>query len=161
MPRCCWGPPEVNGFHPVEAYVPHRGAMLLIDRLLEAGPTHAVAEVTVPADGLFMNEGRMPGWVGLEYMAQAISAWSGVQHTAGGGTPRLGMLLGTRRYQAVVPDFAAGSVLRVEVNQEFVGDNGLGMFTCRILHQGAEVATARLSIYEPEDGETILKGDTP
>jgi predicted hotdog family 3-hydroxylacyl-ACP dehydratase len=147
-------------FRPVEAYVPHRGAMLLIDRLLDAGPAHAVAEVTVPADGLFVSDGRMPGWVGLEYMAQAISAWSGVRHTEAGGTPRLGMLLGTRRYQAHVPDFAAGSVLRVEVSQEFVGDNGLGMFACRILQQGDEVATARLSIYEPEDGASILKGQT-
>jgi len=59
-----------------------------------------------------------------------------------------------------VPDFAAGSVLRIEVQQEFVGDNGLGMFACRILQQGDEVATARLSIYEPEDGASILKGQT-
>lgn len=148
-------------YRPIETYVPHRGAMLLIDRLLEAGPTHVVAEVTVPADGLFVQDGRMPGWVGLEYMAQAISAWSGVGHTEAGREPRLGMLLGTRRYHAHVPDFAAGTVLRIEVNQEFVGDNGLGMFACRILQQGDEVATARLSIYEPEDGESILRGQTP
>lgn len=147
--------------NPIEAYVPHRGAMLLIDRLLEAGPTDAVAEVTVPADGLFVQAGRMPGWVGLEYMAQTISAWSGAQHAQQGGSPRLGMLLGTRRYHAHVPDFAAGTRLRIEVHQEFVGANGLGMFDCRILRDGEEVATARLSIFEPEDGESILRGSTP
>ena len=108
-----------------------------------------------------VHEGRMPGWVGLEYMAQTISAWSGAQHAQQGGSPRLGMLLGTRRYHAHVPDFAAGTRLRIEVHQEFVGANGLGMFDCRILREGEEVATARLSIFEPEDGESILRGSTP
>lgn len=146
---------------PIEPFVPHRGAMLLVDRLLDAGPSHAVAEVTVPVDGLFLVDGQMPGWVGLEYMAQTISAWSGVRHVGGGGAPRLGMLLGTRRYESRVAAFAAGAVLRVEVQLEFVGDNGLGMFACRLLQAGEEVATARLSIYEPDDGDSILKGDTP
>lgn len=146
---------------PVETFVPHRRAMLLVDRLVEVGPSHAITELVVPADGLFVHEGRVPGWVGIEYMAQTIAAWSGARHAAGGGTPRMGMLLGTRRYHAVVPDFAAGTLLRVEARLEFVADNGLGVFDCRILHGDAEVATARLSTFEPEDGESILRGSTP
>jgi predicted hotdog family 3-hydroxylacyl-ACP dehydratase len=151
----------MSDLRPIETYVPHRGAMLLVDRLLEAGPQHAVAEVTVPADGLFVQDGRMPGWVGLEYMAQAISAWSGHRHVAAQGAPRLGMLLGTRRYECRVDAFPAGTRLRVEVAQEFVAHNGLGMFACRILQDGKEVAVARLSIFEPDDGESILRGSTP
>lgn len=147
-----------DNLRPIDAYVPHRGAMLLVDRLVEAGPQHAVAEVTVPGDGLFVHDGRMPGWVGLEYMAQTISAWSGHRHVAADGAPRLGMLLGSRRYESRVADFAAGTLLRIEVQQEFVADNGLGMFACRILQDGEEVAAARLSIYEPEDGDSILRG---
>ena len=151
----------MDALRPVDAYVPHRGAMLLIDRLLEAGPQHAVAEVTVPADGLFVQDGAVPGWVGIEYMAQTISAWSGHRHVAAHGAPRLGMLLGTRRYASRVDRFPAGTVLRVEVQQEFVADSGLGMFACRILQDGEEVAVARLSIYEPADGDSILRGSPP
>lgn len=155
-------PPDVAlSDAPIETWVPHRRAMLFIDRLIEAGASHAVTELVVPADGLFVRDGRMPGWVGLEYMAQTIAAWSGARHAGNGGKPRLGMLLGTRRYTALVPDFAAGTVLRVEARLEFVADNGLGVFDCRILQGDAEVATARLSTYEPEDGESILRGSTP
>ena len=146
---------------PIESYVPHRDPMLLIHRLLDAGPLHAVAEVTVPADGLFVHDGRVPGWVGIEYMAQTIAAWSGARDLAEGREPRQGMLLGTRRYHAAVSDFVPGMVLRVETHQEFVADTGLGMFDCRILHQDTELATARLSVFVPEAGASLRKGVSP
>ena len=149
-----------TALQPIEAYVPHRGAMRLIDRLIEASPEHAVAEVRVPADGLFVREaaGRshVPAWVGLEYMAQAISAWSGARAGREGTAPRLGFLLGTRRYKASVAAFPSGALLRVEARHEFISDNGLGMFDCRILLDGAEVTSARVSIYEPADGVDFL-----
>lgn len=141
---------------PIEAYVPHRGAMLLLDRLIEAGDEHAVAEAMVPDDGLFVRDGRMPAWVGVEYMAQAIAAWSGARPRPTGAAPRVGFLLGSRRFEAHCPDFAAGTLLRIEVRQEFVGDNGLGMFNGLILIDGAEVARARISIFEPADGSAYL-----
>jgi len=148
---------------PIESYVPHRDPMLLIHRLLDAGPLHAVAEVTVPADGLFVRDGRVPAWVGIEYMAQTIAAWSGARDLAEGREPRQGMLLGTRRYQATVSDFVPGMVLRVDARQEFVADNGLGMFDCRIFqqHQDNELATARLSVFVPDPGASLLKGTSP
>lgn len=146
---------------PIEAYVPHRGAMRLIDRLLEVDEEGAVAEVVVPADGPFARDGRMPAWVGIEYMAQTISAWSGDRARRAGQAPRTGFLLGTRRYAADCADFAAGSVLRIEARQEFIGSNGLGLFDCRILLDGVEVASARLSTFEPEDGAEYLKTLTP
>jgi predicted hotdog family 3-hydroxylacyl-ACP dehydratase len=146
---------------PIEAYVPHRGAMRLLDRLIEASPEHAVAEVRVPVDGLFVREvaGRshVPAWVGLEYMAQTISAWSGARAGREGLQPRLGFLLGTRRYKASVAEFPCGALLRVEARHEFISDNGLGMFDCNIVLDGVEVATARVSIYEPADGIDFLK----
>ena len=146
---------------PIEQYIPHRGAMRLIDRLIEAGEEHAVAEADVPDEGLFVRDGSVPAWVGIEYMAQTIAAWSGARDLAEGREPRQGMLLGTRRYHAAVSDFVPGMVLRVEAHQEFVADNGLGMFECRIFQQDTELATARLSVFVPEAGTSLLKGVSP
>jgi predicted hotdog family 3-hydroxylacyl-ACP dehydratase len=146
---------------PIEAYIPHRGAMQLLDRLIEADAEHAVAEVVVPPDGLFVRDGHMPAWVGLEYMAQTISAWSGARARREGGEPRLGFLLGTRRYLALCESYPVGAVLRIEARQEFVSDNGLGMFDCRIFLQGVELASARLSIFEPADGAAYLSSSEP
>ena len=133
----------------MDAWVPHRGAMSLLDRVEHVDAHSVVAWVTVPADGLFATDAGVPAWVGIEYMAQAVAAWSGARARTQGGSPKIGFLLGSRRYEAHEPVFAAGAALRVSAQCELVGDNGLGMFDCRIEHGGRELAVARLSVFEP------------
>jgi predicted hotdog family 3-hydroxylacyl-ACP dehydratase len=133
----------------MDAWVPHRGAMSLLDTV-DRCDDHAIeARVRVPLHGLFNADDGVPAWVGIEYMAQAVAAWSGARARAGGGPPKIGYLLGSRRYEAAVPVFAAGAELRVFAQCELMGDNGLGMFDCRIEHDGRVLANARLSVYEP------------
>jgi predicted hotdog family 3-hydroxylacyl-ACP dehydratase len=142
----------------IESYIPHRGAMRLIDRVLEVGDEHVVAEVDVPFDGLFVRDGRVPPWIGIEYMAQTVSAWAGSRARGQGGTPRAGLLLGSRRYEVKCDGFPSGTRLRIEVRCELVAANGLGQFDCRIVMDGKDVATARISVLDPPEGSTILQG---
>jgi predicted hotdog family 3-hydroxylacyl-ACP dehydratase len=137
----------------MDDWVPHRGAMSLLDRVEEVDDQAIVATVRVPADGLFVGPEGMPAWVGIEYMAQAVAAWSGARAKAGGGSPRIGYLLGSRRYEAHVPAFAIGAELRVFAQCELFGENGLGMFDCRITQGGQVLATGRLSVFEPAADE--------
>ncbi len=146
-----------NGFLPIENYVPHRGAMLLLDRLLEASEDGAVAQVRVPRDGLFLQDGGMPVWVGLEYMAQTVAAWAGWRALSAGNQVKLGFLLGTRSFQSTVDFFAPDDLLEVRVHCELMGDNGLGMFDCSVARPvGPPLATARVSVFEPEDGSAYV-----
>lgn len=134
----------------LDAFVPHRGAMRLIDRVLAVDEERAVAEVDVPLDGLFVSDARVPAWVGIEYMAQTVAAWAGHRAACSGGGPRVGYLLGSRRYSAHCDAFAGGSTLRIEARCELIGDNGLGQFDCSI--HGADgrlLATALVSVFEP------------
>lgn len=145
----------------IERVVPHRGTMLLIDRLLEWNDDHVAVELRVPAEGPFSTDAGMPAWVGVEYMAQAIAAWAGCRARAAGKEPNIGFLLGTRRYIPADPYFRAGALLRIEATRELLGDNGLGMFGCRILEDGREVATANVSVFEPPDAMAYLEsGET-
>jgi predicted hotdog family 3-hydroxylacyl-ACP dehydratase len=89
--------------HVMDAWVPHRGAMNLLDTVAHCDDHAIEARVRVPADGLFLGADGVPAWVGIEYMAQAVAAWSGARARAGGGSPRIGYLLGCRRYEASVP----------------------------------------------------------
>lgn len=142
----------------IENYVPHRGAMLLLERLLHADAETAVAQVSVPRDGLFLQDEGMPAWVGLEYMAQTVAAWAGWQAVQAGQSVKLGFLLGTRKFDAQCAFFAPGAVLHIHVRSELVGDNGLGMFDCQIQDANAAVlAQARVSVYEPEDGGAYIQ----
>jgi predicted hotdog family 3-hydroxylacyl-ACP dehydratase len=137
--------------HAMDAWVPHRGALSLLDAVERCDDQSIVARVRVPADGLFGTADGMPAWVGIEYMAQAVAAWSGARARAGGGSPKIGYLLGSRRYEAAVPAFAIGAELRVLGQCELMGDNGLGMFDCRIECDGRVLASGRLSVFEPPD----------
>ena len=145
----------------VEDFIPHRGAMRLVDRVLEVDDEHVVAEVDVPFDGLFVRDGQVPSWIGIEYMAQTVSAWAGNRARGKGGAPRAGLLLGSRRYEAKCDGFPSGARLRVEVRCELVAANGLGQFDCRILMAGEEVAVARIAVLDPPEGSNILQGGTP
>lgn len=136
---------------PIEDLIPHRGPMRLVDRLVAADDDAASVEADVPHEGRFVRDGQMPAYVGIELMAQAVAAWAGARARRAGAAPRMGYLLGTRRYEARCGGFAAGTTLRIEVRCELMGEAGLGMFDCAIVHDGATLATARISVYEPRD----------
>jgi predicted hotdog family 3-hydroxylacyl-ACP dehydratase len=142
----------------VDSWIPHRGAMRLIDRVLAVDGDGAVAEVDVPFDGLFVRDGEVPSWIGIEYMAQTVAAWAGGRARARGGAPRAGLLLGSRRYEVRRGGFPCGARLRVEARCELIGENGLGLFDCRIELDGVPVATARISVFDPPEGADFLRG---
>jgi predicted hotdog family 3-hydroxylacyl-ACP dehydratase len=135
--------------HAMDAWVPHRGAMSLLETVEHCDDQRVVARVRVSADGPFVGADGVPAWIGIEYMAQAVAAWSGALARAGGGSPRIGYLLGSRRYEAAVPAFEPGAELRVFAQCELMGGNGLGMFDCRIEQDGRVLASGRLSVFEP------------
>ena len=137
--------------HAMDAWVPHRGAMNLLDTVERFDDLAIEALVRVPSQGLFNTADGVPAWVGIEYMAQAVAAWSGARARAGGGSPKIGYLLGSRRYEAAVPVFEVGAELRVLGLCELTAENGLGMFDCRIEHAGRVVASGRLSVFQPPD----------
>jgi predicted hotdog family 3-hydroxylacyl-ACP dehydratase len=147
----------------IEQLVPHTGRMSLLERATAVGAEGVLAELTISPDDLFldtMGPGTgVGGWVGIEYMAQAVAAWAGLQARRAGGTPKIGFLLGSRRYQSSRHTFALGERLCIRVQREFQADNGLGQFDCRIEIDAQTVASAQLTVFGPSDPVAFLKGD--
>ena len=140
--------------HEMDAWVPHRGPLSLLDTVARCDELSVEALVRVPAAGLFGDDDGVPAWVGIEYMAQAVAAWSGARARSAGGSPKIGYLLGSRRYEAAVPVFPVGAGLRELAQCELMAENGLGMFDCRIELDGRVVASGRLSVFQaPENQE--------
>ncbi|AXQ29288.1 3-hydroxylacyl-ACP dehydratase [Solimonas sp. K1W22B-7] len=141
---------------PIGELLPHAGPMRLLDRVLAATDEYLVAEAQPRADHLFAQGTVLGSWVGVEYMAQAVAAWAGWQARQRGEPPRLGFLLGSRRYECRQPRVTLGSLLRIEVRLELRGDSGIGAFQCRIDCDGEELATANLTVFEPDDALAFL-----
>ncbi|CAH2907314.1 MAG: 3-hydroxydecanoyl-[ACP] dehydratase (EC [uncultured Paraburkholderia sp.] len=60
---------------PIEAIIPHRGTMLLIDAVSAFSEETLSARATVHAGAWYADaQGAMPAWIGIELMAQAIAA---------------------------------------------------------------------------------------
>jgi len=144
------------GIATIERFIPHRPPMRLIDRLIEADDEGVVVEADVPLQGRFVDDGAMPTWVGIELMAQAISAWAGARAHRRGQPTKLGMLLGTRRFRIRRTSLPAGATVRIHVRCELLADHGLGMFDCHIKLGDETVASAYVSVFEPDDSVSYL-----
>lgn len=141
----------------IEEVVPHRGRACLLDEVLHWDEDRIETALVVPADGVFVGPDGLPAWIGIEYMAQAIAAWAGCRARSEGRPPRLGFLLGSRRYSSTRPLFPSGTRLLVHARRELMGDNGLGMFACRIEADGETWVEANVSVFEPADAQAYLE----
>lgn len=143
-----WSVPEL---------LPHSGTMVLIDETIDAGKDWVTAGVRIGEDSLFYEQGLgVPAWVGIEYMAQTVALYSGIRAKQAGEEVKIGLLLGTRRYQAMTDYFRLGSYLRLHACEEWQ-DGQMAVFDCRI--DGDEcLATARLNVYRPRDITAVIEG---
>lgn len=73
--------------------------MLLLDEIVRYDRQGLCASLRVHADAPFCDAQGAPGWLGLEWMAQAGGAWVGTQQHDWGERVDIGFLLGTRRYR--------------------------------------------------------------
>ena len=139
--------------------------MALLDEVASCSDSALVCRLKVRGDGLFnapggeraaaasaaeaaSSAGEIPAWLGIEYMAQAVAAFSGLQHWRNHEPVRVGFLLGTRRFATNVAAFQVGQCLEVHAARVIQGDNGMGAFKCRVTGGGVE-QSATLSVFEP------------
>lgn len=140
----------------VAELVPHAGKMSLLDNIVEYGDDWLCAEVHITADSMFADKYGVPAWVGLEYMAQSVAAYSGWQERLKGGQPKLGFLLGTRKYLCSTDYFAIGKTLLLTVQLDMQAANGLNVFQCVLQGEGVD-ASAYLNVFQPDDPDKFLQ----
>ncbi len=131
---------------PAHQIVPHEPPMVLIDRVLshddKAG---TVARIAITADSLFAEADGVPGWIGIEYMAQCVAAHGGCKARLRGESPPIGFLIGVRKYECSVPAFALGKLLTARAVPLF-DEGGLSAFFCTLESDGV-IATATVNAY--------------
>jgi predicted hotdog family 3-hydroxylacyl-ACP dehydratase len=135
--------------------LPHTGSAVLLDEVLESIDTRLSASVLIGPHSAFHREKGVPAHVGIEYMAQACGAFSGAAACSTGAAPRIGFLLGTRRYAAMRAWFADGE--RLVVTSDLIyRDDEVGVFDCVIRSGDEVIATAQLMVMEPKDISGLL-----
>jgi predicted hotdog family 3-hydroxylacyl-ACP dehydratase len=143
--------PELND------YLPHADAMCLLTRIMDydLAEYRLVSEVDVAETSLFYREslGGMPAWVGFEYMAQSISALSGLKRRAElDQGPRIGFIMSVRGFETGRPAYPAGSVQRAEVRQIF-RDGSVVSFECSLSDASGAHTKAIVNAIEMDEAD--------
>jgi predicted hotdog family 3-hydroxylacyl-ACP dehydratase len=106
-----------------------------------------VCETVLEAGSPFVEQGRVPAVVGIEYMAQAIAAGAGLSARDKGEAARMGFLLGCRNLTIAVDSFQVGDRLTIEARRTW-GENELGSFACKVQRGSEVVVEGALTVYQ-------------
>jgi len=141
----------------IDRYVPHRGAMSLLDTVTAADDASIAARLTVRDDGLFETSDGVPVLLTVEYMAQAVAAFAGARSLARDDPVQLGLLLGVRSFVAAAPYLVPGDALEVTATLVLESATGLAVFDCRVTNAGEIVASARLTVLRIDSLDDLQK----
>ena len=123
--------------------LPHRPPMILIDELVRCEGQEVVCRVTIRDGAPFVEAGRVPALVSLEYFAQTVAAHFAWQNRQRAGGFTVGMLLGTRELTLETDYFHVGDTLTISGVETFTTPP-ISQFRCdlrdstdRVLARGA------------------------
>ena len=140
--------------------VPHSGKMSLLDRVIDYDfeKLEIHTEVDIVPGSMFFDKdlGGIPIWIGFEYMAQSISALSGLYGKTKGQEPKIGFIMSVNNFTANKPLFPENSIAKIFVKQTMRMDNVV-TFDGNISLDGNIVATAVINTIEMDDPKAVLE----
>lgn len=126
----------------------HAPPMILIDEVEAYSEMEVSSVVEITADSPFLEKGTVPAYVGIEYMAQSIAAYSGIKARNADEEVKIGYLVSTRTMTLSCPSFAIGDRLKVKVALVY-DETPMAVFDGTIHRAEELVAKARLNVYQP------------
>ena len=147
----------MSEYPPIEAIMPHRPPMILLDRVEDAGEGYLRCSVTLREDSPFIEGGTASPVIATEYMAQCVAAHSGYKAVRRGDPVRIGYLLGTRSLELGVEALHVGEKLIVEARHVW-GDDALGQYDCTVHRGEHRVAAAVLNVFQGDIDEMRATG---
>lgn len=143
---------------PVETVVPHKPPMSLLRNVLRHDDESTTCDVVIGPNSVFLENGRVDAWAGLEYMAQAVGAHAGIVARLKGKRPEIGFWLGSRHASFFTDGFRIGQTLHILVRHVW-GEGSLFCFDGVIKDgdNGRQLAKAQLNVYRPPNIKRALK----
>jgi predicted hotdog family 3-hydroxylacyl-ACP dehydratase len=126
--------------------------MLLLDEVVAWDANRVECRVVLRNDSPFVEGGRVASTLAIEYMAQCIAVFVGLEAYQRGEPIPLGYLVGARDISLPPDGFRVGDVLAVEAVPIWGGQT-LGSFQCKVDRMGEVVAQGSLNVYRGELGE--------
>lgn len=138
-------------FPEIDTLLPHREIYQLLDKVLDFHPPTIVVQAEIKSSELLSDQNQnLPAWFGIELMAQTAAAYIGLlARQQGREPPKVGYLVGTRKYEATEGVFQQGHMLKIIAEMIYRDASGLGSFSCKIMRDEEVIADAVVNVYEP------------
>jgi predicted hotdog family 3-hydroxylacyl-ACP dehydratase len=144
--------PDVLGHAGIEALIPHRGAMCLLDRVLAWDETRIECIAVNHRESMHPLRTRsgLMASASIEYAAQAAAVHGGLLAQASGTTASPGYLASARDVRLAawrldnLPQASIDELCVVAERQ--AGDTTRLLYAFSISHDGCEIATGRLAV---------------
>lgn len=139
---------DVRGAPPMDALVPHRPPMRLIESFLGEAENGATCLARLTQGCGFAQGGAAPAIAMLEAAAQTAAAWEALRRSRGtaGGTPRIGYLVSAREVvldRATVP---VGAAMEATVRLDATAPP-LAQYLVRVAVSGRTALRGRIGTY--------------
>ncbi len=135
-------------FPEVAELLPHGPSAVFLERVLERTSDSVACEV-VPGtrDAAYAENGIIPAELGIEYMAQVVAVYAGLQGPAE-RRRELGYVIAVRKFRLHTSGFRLGEALIARATWEW-GETSLARFFASIERDGESVASAFVSVFRP------------
>ena len=134
--------------------LPHKGRMFLLDRAVDVDfDKYTIkTQVNISEQSMFYDEasGGVPSYVTFEYMAQSISALSGIANARRGLPPKVGVILSVSDFKTFIPALKAGTTVTVLDCQQDIVDRVFS-FNCTAYIGDTLVSSGKLTVMEVDD----------
>ena len=147
----------MTAYTPAEL-IAHRDRANLLEAILFAGAGELIASARAGPQCPFADAlGRVPTWVGVEYLCQAVAAFEGRYRHERGAAIIPGLVLGTKHYEAAASHFPADAMIVIRVQPVMRNSADIGVYDGEIYTaDGGVLASARLKAYMPDGVQSFL-----
>lgn len=145
-------------------YLPHKGKMFLLSRVTQHDTTnHTITtEYDITDKCIFYEDevNGVPSWAGFEFLAQSVSALTGITNTEKDRPPLPGFILSVMEFKADVGYLKNNTTIQMKAVEDFRDeDSHIYRYVCELFAKpGAEipVVTAKISVMETEDTHALF-----
>lgn len=146
----------------LEDILPHKGEIILIDNIVavDLEKRTLTSNILINKNSIFFDKetNEVPIWIGIEYMAQSIGAFSGIYAQGQSEAAKIGFVIGARNYECFATGFADKECFEIEVKELFF-DSNLGSFECIISNKKKIIAKAILNVFQPDSVDGFIKNE--
>ena len=143
-----------------ESALPHRGAMVLLEHIVDWGEDWIEARARKERLQMFRSpDGSISTVAAMELICQAAASHAGLCELAQGKPVRIGFIIGARSLDFHANAFLQAEAFHVSVRHHYKVDEETGVYAARLFAEdpsGPLIASGTITAVMPQDSRSVL-----